>query len=332
MRKIVMLALVVSIGVAATAWAATTPAVVTGAATGVSNFGIVLHATVNPAGSPTRYNFQYGPTVAYGAYSRTDQTGHGTKAVPVTETLAGLTPGTLYHYRISASNRLGAALGRDRTFVTSGHPPPGAVTGVAVAVGKTTATLTGAVVTQDETTSFYFEFGPTPNYGMQTAPSNATAALTPTAISQALTGLAPGTTFHYRLVAQHAGVAPEYGADQAFTTIPVVRFGAKVTAHTTPGRARHKPYLFTTTGTVVPAVAFPVGYGCSGLVGIRYFAGHKAVAYRLAAVQSNCTFATQVGFRRRVDRKTARLRIVVRFRGNPYLRAASAPTKRVTLG
>ncbi|MDQ6803774.1 MAG: hypothetical protein M3065_02145 [Actinomycetota bacterium] len=331
MRKIVLLAVVASIAVASIAWAETTPAVVTGAATGISNSSAVLKATVNPGGGSTAYSFQYGPTTQYGALSGT---GHvsGTKAVGVTKTLTGLTPGTPYHYAIQAANKSGSTIGRDRVFTTTGHPPPGAITGVAVSVTNTTATLTGTVVTNGQTTSAYFQWGTAPTYGNQTTATNVTAATTPQAVSYTLTGLAPGTTFHYRLVASHPGVVPEVGADQGFTTVPLVRFHDRVTVHTTPSRARHKPLLFTTTGTVLPAVAFPPGVACTGLVNIRYFAGRKTVAFRRVALQSNCTYGTQIGFRHLIRHQVAQLRVVVRFGGNAYLRAANARTRRVKLG
>jgi hypothetical protein len=334
MRKIVVVSVLVAVVVAATAWAASTPAVVTGAATAVSNTGALLHATVNPAGGATTYRFEYGPTIAYGATSKTGHAPSATKAVSVKEALAGLTPGTLYHYRVDATNRLGSALGRDRTFTTTGHPPPGAVTGVASVASSTIATLTGTVVSQSQTTSTYFQYGTSPtSYAMQTPAVSVSASATPTPVSYTLTGLAPGTTFHYRLVAAHPGGAPEYGADQAFTTIPVKRFSARATAHTTPRRARHKPYLFTTTGAVLPGVALPPGVGCTGVVAVRFLLGHRTVAFRAVSLQpGNCTYSTQVGFRHLIHHATTQLRVVVRFRGNAYLRAAHARTGRVKLG
>jgi hypothetical protein len=331
MRKIVVISVLVSIAVVATAWAESTPGVVTGAASAISHSGAVLHATVNPGGDRTAYSFQYGPTTAYGAYSRTSDV-IGTRAVPVTKTVAGLTPGTLYHYRIEARNKVGSAVGRDRTFATAGHAPPGAITGVATAVGTTDVTLTGTVVSNGQATSSYFEYGPSTSYGLQTSPENVTAATTPTAVSATITDLSPGTTLHYRLVAVHVGVAPEYGADQAFTTIPLVRFRSTVTAHTTPFRARRRPYRFTTSGTIVPGVPLPPGYGCSGLVDVRLRFGSRTVAFRKVAVQSNCAYAISIGFRHLVDHTRRRLRVEVKFGGNSYLRAAGARTRQVELG
>jgi hypothetical protein len=317
--------------VASIAWATTTPSVVTGDATSVSNSGAVLHASVNPGGGSTQYSFRYGPTVEYAAVTRTGQVS-GTKSVPVTRTLTGLTPGTTYHYVVQATNKSGSTIGSDRTFTTSGHPPPGAITGVAVSVTNTTASLTGTVVTNGQTTGAYFQWGTAPTYGVQTTATNVTASATPQAVSFTLTGLAPGTTYHYRLVASHPGFAPELGADEAFTTIPLVRFHDGVTAHTTPARARRKPFRFTTSGTVVPAVAFPPGVACTGFVNIRYFAGRKAVAFRRVALQSNCSYGTQIGFRHLIARRKTQLRVLVRFAGNAYLRPAAARTRRVKLG
>jgi hypothetical protein len=332
MRKIVLISSVAVLASAAVAWSATTPAVVTGNATGVSKTSAVLHGTVNPGGSATSYVFTYGPSVAYGLTSKTKHAGHGTKAVSVLTGITGLAPGTVYHYRIEATNALGSGAGLDRTFTTAGHPLPEVVTDLATAVGKTTATLQGTVVSQDEATTWFFQWGGSPSYGQQTFGGVVSPQPGPSYVSYTLTGLSPGTTFHYRVVGEHAGFGPEYGLDQAFTTIPLKRWRAKVTARTTPGRARHKPYLFTTSGTLRPQIALPVGVGCSGAVTVRFFLANKRVAARKAAVQSNCAYATAVRFRHLIDHTRTHLRVVVRFRGNAYLRPAGARTRRVTLG
>jgi len=333
MRKIVLVSLAVSLLLlAAAAWAASTPTVVTGSATSITNSGAQLHASVNPEGTSTQWVFEYGPTVAYGSLTATGNVASGTKAVSVSKTLAGLDPGTLYHYRIEATSKFGTAFGSDQTFTTSGHPLPAAITGVPSAIGKTTVTLTGTVVTEDETTSAYFEYGPTTAYGLQTFATSVTAGTTPTGVSLTIPDLSPGTTVHYRLVADHAGTAPEYGSDETFTTIPYVRFRPRVSAHTTPGHARRKPYLFTTVGKVARPGSLPAGVGCTGAVGVRFFLGNRSVAFRRASVQANCTFSAPVRFRRLVDHTKSQLRVEVHFDGNSYLRAAGAKAQRVRLG
>jgi phosphodiesterase/alkaline phosphatase D-like protein len=332
MRKIVLVSLAVSMVVVAAAWAATTPTVVTGAANGVTNAGALLHASVNPEGSGTTYVFEYGLTAQYGSMTSAGNAGFGTKLVSVHSPAAGLNPGTVYHYRVDARNKLGAAFGMDRTLTTTGHPLPGAITGLPSVINTTTATLTGTVVTQNETTTFLFEYGPTPSYGLQTTSTDATASLAPTGVSQALSNLSPGTTFHYRLVANHAGTAAEFGADQTFTTIPLVRFHARVTAHTTPVHARHKPYLFTTIGKVVAPASLPAAAGCTGFVSVRFLLGHRTVAFRKPPLQANCTFSTQALFGHLVQHRKTQLRVVARFGGNSYLGSARARGQRVRLG
>lgn len=331
-RKFVPIVVACLLLAATVAWAATTPAVQTGSATKPSDTTVLLHGVVNPGGSRTTYSFQYGVTPAYTGTSTPRVAGSGSKSVSVQETLGGLSPGTVYHYRIAATNSVGTTFGADRTFTTTGHPPPGAVTDLATAVTHTTATLTGTVVTQGQTTNAFFEWGTLPTYGVQTPAADVTAASTPTPVSYTLTGLAPGTTFHFRLVAAHSGFPDEYGGDQTFTTTPMTRWHARLTARTTPRRARRKPYGFTTVGTVVPAVTLPPGVGCTGIVRVRLLAGHRTVAFRRLALQSNCTYGVLIGFRHLIDHRVRTLRVIVKFGGNAYLRAAQATTRQAVLG
>ena len=126
MRRIVqvlVLSTVIGASVAGIASAAGSPAVATGGATKIGNSTAVLNGTVNPNGHATEYDFTYGPTTAYGATTTLHKVKAGTKAVAVSITVSGLTPGTQYHYRIQAVSSGGAVVGADRTFTTTGHPP-----------------------------------------------------------------------------------------------------------------------------------------------------------------------------------------------------------------
>ena len=93
---------------------------------------------------------------------------------------------------------------------------PGVTTGDATAITANAATLNGTVV-PNGAVSVFFEFGQTDGYGSQTPAIDPGRAVTGTPVSAALTALAPGTIFHYRLVATspHGTV---YGADRTFTT------------------------------------------------------------------------------------------------------------------
>ena len=107
----------------AAAGQATAPIVVTGAATLITDTTATLNGTVNPAGSATTYQFQYGLTTAYGSTTTAASAGSGFTAVPESASLTGLTLGTVYHFRVTATNAAGTSNGADATFTTSGGKP-----------------------------------------------------------------------------------------------------------------------------------------------------------------------------------------------------------------
>jgi hypothetical protein len=90
-------------------------------------------------------------------------------------------------------------------------------TGPATDVTATTATLTGQIKSFWRDQAYYFEYGVTTAYGAQTPQQPATRFVT--AASAPVTGLTPGTVYHYRLVAIRPGHSDE-GADGTFTTAP----------------------------------------------------------------------------------------------------------------
>jgi hypothetical protein len=109
---------------------------------------------------------------------------------------------------------------------------PNVTTGPASNVTKTSATLSGTVNPDsvspgDALTDCTFEYGTTTSYG-QTAPCVPAAASIPTdtadhAVTADLSGLIPGTAYHYRLTAANAHGTVN-GADQTFFSLspPVI--------------------------------------------------------------------------------------------------------------
>lgn len=95
------------------------PRVITGAASKVGADSATLSGTVRPNGQQTVYHFQYGPTSAYGSESPLTSAGTGAAARAVSAALSGLKPGTLYHYRLLATNDTDTTAGKDRTFTTT---------------------------------------------------------------------------------------------------------------------------------------------------------------------------------------------------------------------
>ena len=103
--------------------------------------------------------------------------------------------------------------------------PPTATTEAATEVGMNSATFNGIVNGKGFSTSCYFQYGTTSNYGSQVnATQNPVTGSTDVAVSGYLTGLQSATTYHYRTVASNA-VNVSYGEDVTFTTaagIPVL--------------------------------------------------------------------------------------------------------------
>jgi hypothetical protein len=95
----------------------------TGPATGIGPDSATLIGTVTEIGVPTSYHFQYGPTTAYGSETPAVDLGSEITVLPVAAGLAGLSPGTIYHFRLVATNKAGVGYGHDQTFTTLPAPP-----------------------------------------------------------------------------------------------------------------------------------------------------------------------------------------------------------------
>ena len=82
-----------------------------------------LNASVDPRGLETHYSFEYGITSSYGstAPSAPEYIGDGAEGVKVSETIKGLKPWVIYHYRIVATNAEGTTYGEDKKFTTPGQ-------------------------------------------------------------------------------------------------------------------------------------------------------------------------------------------------------------------
>jgi hypothetical protein len=110
-------------------------------------------------------------------------------------------------------------------IVSAGHPTsasaaasaPAVTTSSTTDVNKSNATLSGTVNPQGQSTTYHFDYGTTTSYGTQTSPTGVGSGNTPVGVHQAVFGLTPGTTYHYRLVATNAAGTTN-GADQTFTT------------------------------------------------------------------------------------------------------------------
>jgi phosphodiesterase/alkaline phosphatase D-like protein len=95
---------------------------------------------------------------------------------------------------------------------------PTASTDGASSVAYSTAVLHGRVNPRGQTTNYMFEYGPTRKYGSQSPLSPVGSGNASASVSQAIAGLQPLTTYHYRVVGVSATGAA-LGADRTFTTL-----------------------------------------------------------------------------------------------------------------
>ncbi len=130
--------------------------------------------------------------------------------------------------------------------------PPAAATATPTAVTGTSATLQGAVNPSGVAATAYFEYGPTTLYGSTSPVQNLAAGGSVVNVSGPISGLTPGGTYHYRMVASNAGGTAR-GLDQSFQATPAV--GENPTAAptvTTGGFSTAMSTSVTIQGTVNP--------------------------------------------------------------------------------
>ena len=175
--------------------------------------------TFDPEGVPTSARFEYrSDSGEWTALAEQGPEG-GTSPIAIEADLKGLVPNTTYHVKLVASNPGASASSPELTFATPSVAPL-VYTGGAAPRTETTARLNGWLTTRNTATTYYFEFGPTDSYGTE-LPVTKDAAADPDvaqiAVSAQVDGLAPGATYHFRLVAENAG-GKTVGDDQAFQT------------------------------------------------------------------------------------------------------------------
>ncbi len=211
---------VTAISLTGLAAAATAPAAITGPVNTVGGSSATVTGTVNPNGTATNWNFEYGTTTSYGAATTAQSAGSGSVNITVSASLSGLSPGTTYHYRLDGSSSAGSAQGADGIFTTAATP--GATTQAASGLSATAATLNGSVLPNGQQTSYSFQYGTTTSYGSSTPTSAAGSGTSAIPVSAAVSGLQAGQTYHYRLVAT-SSVGTSDGADLTFTLGPNTR-------------------------------------------------------------------------------------------------------------
>jgi hypothetical protein len=188
-----------------------------------------------------------------------------------------------------------------------GSPVP--LTGPADGVSEFSATITATVNPNAHLTTYWFQYStadtagcpaqPEPSPSCTTSPvSSAGRGETPVAVSTQLLGLTPGTTYHFRVVAE-GPLGASYGEDMTFTTepypLPTITAGepqeltqtsAVLTATIDP-HAQQTAYQFeigatTAYGTTVPS-SIPPSEPQTVRLGLANLVPGTAYHYRVLA-------------------------------------------------
>ena len=139
---------------------------------------------------------------------------------------------------------------------------PSATTGAVDNTTSTSTALTGTVNPDGADTTYYFQYGTGMNYGQTSPATDAGDGSGDLSVVALLTGLEPGQTYHYRLVATNAD-GTSYGQDATVQTTaePTVTTGSGTTATRTSE---------TLTGTVDPNgedTSYTFEYGTTAALG-----------------------------------------------------------------
>ena len=203
---------------------------------------MTLEAQINPESAETEYGLWIECDVEFhcGSAERVEfgrlPVGDSGQAVSVV--LSGLKSGDLYKYWVVATNSDGTTKGAVRVFMPSeeGWRVPVSETGVASNVSEHEATLEGEIEPAGDGLAkfeYFFEYGVSTAYGAS-APLPPEGTIGPSASCGLpceglesipkrarvnLTGLEPGTTYHYRLVSTNVWEGyRSFGKDATFTT------------------------------------------------------------------------------------------------------------------
>jgi hypothetical protein len=173
-----------------------------------------LKASVDPNGQSTTYQFEYG--VKSGSYTNVvpipaESAGSGYEPTSVDINVTGLTPGTTYFWRVSATNASGKVSSSEPSFLSSFHPS-------FEVLPASEVTRTGATLSANEkwASKYWFEYGTTTSYGTKTTVKEIGG--TEGLASQPISGLKANTVYHYRFVAEN-GAGTHASSDFTFTTL-----------------------------------------------------------------------------------------------------------------
>lgn len=186
-------------------------------ATEITSSGAKLAGTVSANYLSTQVSFEYGLTTTYGnTVASIPNTVDGNSDASVSGSITGLTPSTVYHFRIKATNSLGTSYSNDISFTTLSAIP--VLTTAAITNNIGTSVTSGGNITFQGNSPVSQRGICWSSSAAPTIQNNKTASGTGTGtFTCSADGLTPGTAYHLRAYAtNNEGTA--YGNEVAFTT------------------------------------------------------------------------------------------------------------------
>jgi hypothetical protein len=165
--------------------------------------------------------------------------------------------------------------------------PPTPTTGAATSLGETSATLNGTFGAGGSSTA-YFQYGATASYGASTATQSVGASSSSSPLAAAIGGLAPGATYHFRLVGENSG-GVVYGGDQTLTT--AVR-GATSTTETITTPPAH---VASTSSSAPSETPLPPAVQNARQSTTRWREGNRLARVSRAKTPTGTTFSFSLG-------------------------------------
>ncbi|MGH7196419.1 MAG: fibronectin type III domain-containing protein [Candidatus Saccharimonadales bacterium] len=237
----------------------TAPSISNVASSNVTTAGATVQWTTN---EPADSLVEYGSTTAYGS-----STPLGTNLTANhSADLSGLQAGTTYHYRVLSKDAAGnSAVSGDFTFTTAQPPVQDTTPPVISNIVSSNATTSSATITwdTDEPADSQVEYGTTDQFGSVTAPNT---ALT-TSHSNALSGLQPGTTYHYRVLSRDGAGNVATSASATLTTEAAPPADATPPAISAVSSSNVTTNAATITWTTDEAADTQVEYGTTAAYG-----------------------------------------------------------------
>lgn len=133
----------------------------------------------------------------------------------VNQDILGLAAGKTYHYRFVAESNGTTYTSTDESFTVPASPKPETITRGATRVANGQAKIEGRMNPMGLATQFHFEYGKDTSYGLTSEDDYGGIERSPRTVIALLSGLEPGATYHYRLVATNSA-GTSFGVDRTF--------------------------------------------------------------------------------------------------------------------